>query len=252
MADNHQVTFAEIKEILNRSAIRQEELQKAQAIAQEQSEREIKQLRASQAQSQAEWQQRQQEWQQRHEKWKAEWEQERKASHQEWQQRHEKWKAEWEQERKASHQEWEQRLKKIGKMVGSIGDNIGDCTEEWFYRSFEIKPVLGSINYDVVHRKIEDDSQKTEYDIMLHNGYASAIIEVKYKAHHKDVQRIVETKTRAFRNSYPQYAGNRLYLGLATFATYPALIETAKEHGIYLLTQQGSHIEVVNNAVESF
>ena len=209
-----------------------------------------------------EWEQRQAAWEQRHEKWKADWEQhwakseqERKASQAVWEKR---W-AKSEQERKASQAVWEkrwakseQRLNKIEKMLGGIGDNIGDNIEELFFRSFQEYPVLGGITYDIVRRKIVDDKQKTEYDILLHNGYASAIIEVKYKAHYKDIEEIVTTKTQAFRNSYPEYAHHQLFLGLATGATYQTLIDTAKEHGIYLLTQKGSHMEIVNENVRSF
>ena len=146
----------------------------------------------------------------------------------------------------------DRQLKSIGQRLGSIGINTGDFTEELFFRSFQNYPVLGDIRYDVVRRKVEDDKEKTEYDILLHNGYASAIIEVKYKAHHEDIERIIKNKVRAFRNSYPQYAKHKLFLGLATTITYQDLIETAKEQGIYLLTQQGSHVEVVNSTVKSF
>ena len=295
MADDSELSFAEIRAILAKMAIRQDEMQK------------------SQAQAHCEWQQRQAEWERLHEKWKADWEQkqqqqqqqwqqqqqqwqqQREVSHRQWEQRHEKWKADWqqhqqqwqqqrqsfhrewqqrqavwEQEREASHREWEQkleasqaawekrwakseqRLNKIEKMLGGIGDNIGDNIEELFFRSFQEYPVLGGITYEIVRRKIVDDKQKTEYDILLHNGYASAIIEVKYKAHYKDIEEIVATKTRAFRNSYPEYADHQLFLGLATGVTYQTLLDTAKQHGIYLLTQKGSHIEIVNDSVRSF
>ena len=208
MADNTEVSFAEIKAILKQHAIALET-------------------------SRHEWEQRQREWEQRQ---------------YEWEQRHEQWKADWEQRWAKS----EQRLNKIGKMLGGIGDNIGDNIEELFFRSFQENPVLGGIIYEIVRRKIVDDSQKTEYDILLHNGYASAIIEVKYKAHYKDIEEIVATKTQAFRNSYPEYAHHQLFLGLATGITYQTLLDTAKQHGIYLLTQKGSHIEIVNDNVRSF
>ena len=317
MPDNTELSFAEIRAILAKMAIRQDEMQKSQAQThcewqqrhekwkadwqqeREASHRQWEQRQAAWEKRHREWQnQWQQEreasqlaWEQRHEKWKADWQQQQRAFHREWQQqqqkwqqeressyreweqrqaaweqRHEKWKADWEQhwakseqERKASQAVWEkrwakseQRLNKIEKMLGGIGDNIGDNIEELFFRSFQEYPVLGGITYDIVRRKIVDDKQKTEYDILLHNGYASAIIEVKYKAHYKDIEEIVATKTQAFRNSYPEYAHHQLFLGLATGATYQTLIDTAKEQGIYLLTQKGSHIEIVNDNVRSF
>ena len=49
-----------------------------------------------------------------------------------------------------------------------------------------------------------------------------------------------------------EYIHHELHLGLATTVTYDDLIVAAQKAGIYLITQKGSHIEVVNEQVKSF
>jgi hypothetical protein len=43
-----------------------------------------------------------------------------------------------------------------------------------------------------------------------------------------------------------------MYAGIASLVTYHELIEEVEKHGLFLLTQQGDHIEVVNEKVTAF
>ena len=143
-------------------------------------------------------------------------------------------------------------LKSVGQQLANIGLNNGDFAEELFFRALQEYPILGGIIYDLVERNIKDRLGLTEYDILLHNCTASAIIEVKYKAHINDIEKLLQNKPQAFRKSFSQYSHHELHLGLATTVTYDDLIVAAKKAGIYLITQKGSHIEVVNEQVKSF
>ena len=203
--------------------------------------------------------------------------------HAEWEKRQAKSEAElrkWREEAKQRQAEWEKRLAEsekgqaeskkrldevgkyleyvgrkidsIGQQLASIGFNNGAFAEELFFTSFLEYPVLGGVRYDIVERNVRDRLGLTEYDILMHNSHASAIIEVKYRARIEDIQELLEKKPKAFRKSYSEYSGHDLYLGLASTVTYDELIIAAREAGIYLLGQKGYRMEVMNEEVRCF
>ncbi|WGK69616.1 hypothetical protein P0082_01785 [Candidatus Haliotispira prima] len=91
-------------------------------------------------------------------------------------------------------QELERKLDRVGEILGSIGINTGLFAERLFASSFKENPVLGETRYDEIKCNVLDSNGKTEYDILLINGSSVAIVEVKYKAHPKDIEDLLEKK----------------------------------------------------------
>ncbi|WGK68470.1 hypothetical protein P0082_08255 [Candidatus Haliotispira prima] len=149
-------------------------------------------------------------------------------------------------------QELERKLGNVGEILGNIGINTGCFAEELFSGSFKRNPVLGGTRYDRIECNVLDSNGKTEYDILLFNGSSVAIIEIKYKAHLKDIEDLLEKKAVAFRLSHPECAGHKLYLGLATTISNDELVQKASEAGIYLLGQNGLHVELLCDNVQTF
>ena len=139
------------------------------------------------------------------------------------------------------------QLKKLGKLIGNIGNNQGDIAEEFFYRSFKKNPVLNDIKFDSVSRNMNNSIKQLEdeYDIVLINGDTLAIIEVKAKAHIKDLKKMIDKKVVNFPKLFSVYRNYHLYAGVATLVTNNELIEKAQELGLFLITQQGDHAEIV-------
>ena len=54
------------------------------------------------------------------------------------------------------------------------------------------------------------------------------------------------------RKELSKYIDHELQLALDAIITHNYLIVAAQKAGIYLITQKGSHIEVVNEQVKSF
>ncbi|WGK68255.1 hypothetical protein P0082_07130 [Candidatus Haliotispira prima] len=148
--------------------------------------------------------------------------------------------------------ELERKLTHVGEILGSIGINTGLFAERLFASSFQKNPVLGGIRYNIVRCNVRDGNGKTEYDILLINGSSVAIVEVKYKAHPKDIEDLLEKKVAAFRSSHREYAGHKLYLALATTVSNDELVQKAGEAGIYLLSQEGQHVELLSGEVRTF
>ncbi|MEM9424300.1 MAG: hypothetical protein AAF975_05890 [Spirochaetota bacterium] len=149
-------------------------------------------------------------------------------------------------------QKMSDRLDRIGTQLRNIGIGNGAFAEEFFYQSFVESPKLGDITYDSVERNIHDGNDKTEYDILLINGTSTAVIEVKYKARLRDIEDLVRRKAAAFREGNPRLQRENLYLGLATLMSHDELVAEAHKAGIYLLTQHGTNVELVNEGVRTF
>lgn len=143
--------------------------------------------------------------------------------------------------------ETSRKLDRLGELVGGISNNQGDIAEEFFYRSFIKNPVLGTIRFDSVSRNLNNQigNLQDEYDLVLTNGDALAIIEVKAKAHVNDLEQMINRKMVNFPKLFKVYRDYHHYAGIATLVTNPELIEKAKELGLFLLTQQGDHTAIV-------
>ena len=79
-----------------------------------------------------------------------------------------------------------------------------------------------------------------EYDILLVNGESVAIVEVKYKAHLNDLEKLPQ-KIEELKN-LPQYRNYIVYAGIATFHASDELIEKAEASGYFILQRKGDVI----------
>jgi len=137
--------------------------------------------------------------------------------------------------------------KRLGKMVGGISNSQGDVAEEFFYNSLANTLQLGGIQYDEIiqnmHKRRGD--VEDEYDILLVNGKDVAIIETKYKAHQKDLQRLLETKYANFKKLYPEYKDFNKHLALASFHMNDEVKQEALNSKVIVLQRKGKLIETI-------
>ena len=141
--------------------------------------------------------------------------------------------------------------KSLKRWEGFIG-NYADATEEYFYRSLEDTMKLGHISFEDIQRKVSITNSHVEFDIVLINGNSIGIVEVKSKAHPKDIQTMISKKIQHFKIDYPEYADYKYYFGIASLITNEDMEREARENGIFLLTQKGEHLEVVGDGVRSY
>ncbi len=142
----------------------------------------------------------------------------------------------------------EKKLNKIGVLVGSASNNQGDVTEEYFANSLKSYLKLGNIDFDFLVQNFTAERGRkilAEYDILLVNGKSVAIVEVKYKAHVNDLDKLPK-KIQELK-ALPQYRDYEVYAGIATFHANKELIQKAKEQGFFILQRKGdvvvSHID---------
>ena len=143
--------------------------------------------------------------------------------------------------------ESERKLNKVSKLVGNMSNSQGEVAEEFFYNSLKDDPSLAGINYDFIeanaHRK--KDKTEDEYDILLVNGKDIAIIETKYKAHTKDVEKLINTKYKNFKKLYPEYKDYNHHLGLASFKMNEEVKNLALENNVMLLQRKGKIMKTI-------
>ncbi|MEA2027645.1 MAG: hypothetical protein U9N49_01535 [Campylobacterota bacterium] len=141
----------------------------------------------------------------------------------------------------------DEKLNRIAKLVGAISNNQGDVAEEFFWNSISSHPTLGGISYDYAdknrHKKVGDIED--EYDILLVNGNDIAIIETKYKAHEKDIIKLINKKYANFQKLYPEYRDYNHHLGLASFYINDDIKNSALKNNIMVLQRKGDVIETI-------
>ena len=146
---------------------------------------------------------------------------------------------------RASDERLTKKLDTIGKLVGSIGNGHGEIAEEFFFNTISDKPKLAGIEYDSVDKNITRNKHgiQDEYDILMINGKDIAIIEVKYKAHKNDVDRLIHKKYKNFKKLFPEYRNFNHHLALASFKVHDDVIEQTQSQGVMVLQRRGDVFE---------
>lgn len=135
------------------------------------------------------------------------------------------------------------KLERLGLHLGNISRNQGDVAEEFFYQSLIKDNRLGSIRFDDIetnkskHRGVIQE----EYDLFMTNGDAIAIVEVKYKAHSNDLDKL-DRKMANFKTLFPMYEPYKLYAALASFHINKDTKEDALNRGYFVLQRCGDLI----------
>ena len=135
--------------------------------------------------------------------------------------------------------------KRMGILLGNISNNQGDVAEEFFYNSLEDKKDLAGIHYDFIDKNWKSSTKnlRDEFDIVMVNGKDIAIIEVKYKAHERDLEKLLTQKQTNFRELFPIYKDYNHHLALASFYMHQDLKEKALENNVIVLQRKGDVME---------
>jgi hypothetical protein len=148
--------------------------------------------------------------------------------------------------------ETDRQIKKVNDMLGSWANNHGSFAEDYFINSFEHgKTNFFGERFDDIRQRVTGLKIKDEYDILLINGKTIGIVEVKYKAHENDVDKVLK-KAQTFRINYPDYANHQIYLGLASMSFYPELEQECIRKGIAIVKQIGDTVVINDGHLKVF
>ncbi|MEI6747287.1 MAG: hypothetical protein WCL34_15085 [Methylococcaceae bacterium] len=138
----------------------------------------------------------------------------------------------------------DEKLKRIGIDFGNMKKNQGDVAEEFFFNSLEEDAHLGSIHFDDIatNMKKHRGQIQEEYDLVMTNGESVGIIEVKYKAHQNDLDKL-ERKMRNFKTLFPWFNDYKLYGALAAFHVNEVAKKEALDRGFFVLQRSGNVLQ---------
>jgi len=141
-------------------------------------------------------------------------------------------------------------LKSIGIQLGNMSRNQGDVAEEFFFNSLANDTHLGAIHFDDIAKNEHKRRGKTEeeYDIVMTNGNAIGIVEVKYKAHINDLEKL-ERKMKNFKTLFPWFENYKLYGAMASFHINDDAKSEALNRGFFVLQRSGDliHTDAAEN-----
>jgi hypothetical protein len=146
----------------------------------------------------------------------------------------------------------ERRMKHFDERYGGLSKNIGTVVEYFFQKALRHEMVFGGIRYNRMTPNVKPLSSgelQGEFDIVLHNGKFTGLIEVKhvFARHHLHdfINRIVPN----FHELCPEYTdGKTLYLGIASWAFEDGVVEEAKSLGIGILQRDGKKSIIIDDA----
>ena len=139
------------------------------------------------------------------------------------------------------------KLDRLADMYGGVGNNQGRVAEEFYYNSLKHNPVLNGIRFDFIDKNVTRAKAgiEEEYDLLLVNGEDVFIVEVKYRLHPKDIDRLLGRKLGNFPKLFPEYGSYRLHPVLATFSVDDEVRDMALERGVLVLQRRGDVIETL-------
>jgi hypothetical protein len=136
--------------------------------------------------------------------------------------------------------------------IGKWSTNHGFYAEEYFINSFNRgqRNFFGE-KFDRMINNAHGIKIDAEYDILLLNGKSVAIVEVKFRAHENDIPDVIN-KAGSFRVNYPDFAGHRIYLGLASMSFYDRLEKECVKSGIAVIKQVGDTLVINDSNLKVF
>ncbi len=147
----------------------------------------------------------------------------------------------------------EAKLDRLCAMYGGISDNQGSAAEEFFFNSLNESKQIGPIRFDSVLEKVYGGEMgaQQEYDIVLLNGDAAAIVEVKYKVHPSALVQL-QKQMALFKQHFPKHKHMKLYGGVAGFSVPDEVVQQAHENGFFVLKRQGESFAVDADVMKAF
>jgi hypothetical protein len=159
------------------------------------------------------------------------------------------------------HQETEEVVKETARQlqdlkaqVSGVSDNIGLSAEEYFQTALAKSLNFAGIQFDDITPNLarKRKGKSCEFDILLMNHDAVALIEAKHRIHMTFPEEMVTKKAAEFRFFFPEYRDYKLYLGAAGFSVDKRAVDEARRLGVGLLKQDGDAVKAVDIPLKAY
>ena len=147
-------------------------------------------------------------------------------------------------------------IKQVNQQIGGMANSNGDYAEEFFYNALYHgqRKMFGEVFDEVVKRnKVTiNKGYEDEYDILMVNGRAICIVEVKYKVDSGDLPHKVLRKAQTFRVNFPQHKDKKVYLAIAGMSFHPLTEKACSDNGIAIMKQVGDAMVITEENLKIF
>jgi len=148
------------------------------------------------------------------------------------------------------NKEMNTKLYKLNINLDGIGKNNGAVAEEFFFNGLNDKMEIGKLKFETIDRNIYRRTKhiEDEFDIVMTNTDSITILEIKYKYHPKDVEKVIK-KIKNYKLLFPVYKNYKFYGGIAGLSIPKDTVDEAIKYGFFVLTQSGNNLKVLNENV---
>jgi len=140
--------------------------------------------------------------------------------------------------------------------VGAIGRNNGDVAETYFYETIANTMKIGELDFEIIEQNVKRKNRRKnmegEYDIILTNSDSIAMVEIKYKLHPDDIEKIVNKTIPVFKKLFPEKKDYKLYIVVAGMTIPDESKKLAFKHGFFVLTQGGGTLNIEHDHVKAY
>jgi len=144
----------------------------------------------------------------------------------------------------------------LKEYVGGIGRNNGDVAETYFYETLANTMRIGEIDFDIIEKNVSKKNKRQnlegEYDIILTNSESIALVEIKYKLHPNDIDKLVHKKIPVFKKLFPEKKAYKLYVVVAGLTIPADSKKMAFNHGFFVLTQGAGKLNMEYDVIKSY
>ena len=153
--------------------------------------------------------------------------------------------------------ETDNRLKNLSEEMKGIGMSNGYFAEDYFINAFENgRRTFFGENFDRIEKNLKvragiNGKIDAEYDIVLVNGKYVSIIEVKYRADEKYIDKIIK-KAVTFRENSPALAKHKIYLCIAALSFPNGVEQEFINKGIAVIKQVGDTVVINDENLKVF
>ncbi|GAB6391944.1 MAG: hypothetical protein MdMp014T_1317 [Treponematales bacterium] len=153
-----------------------------------------------------------------------------------------------------SQKETDRQLRDLQTKMDGLGLNIGHAAEEFFQTALAKNMNFAGVQFDEMLPNLGKTrgGKSCEFDIVLVNHDAVAIIEAKHRVRKAFPEEMAVEKVAAFRLLFPEYKDYKLYLGIAGFSMDGEVEDEAKRLGIGLLKQDGDAVKAVDIPLKAY
>ena len=147
--------------------------------------------------------------------------------------------------------ELQKSQEEMQKVLSGIGISNGLVAEDLIFNSLNKSKLFGGITFDDIVQGIKrgkrlPDGSKVigEYDVVLFNGAAIAIIDVKYRVRKEDIDYLIDVQMPKFKVLFPQYKDFDVYLGLGGMSFQKSVERDALQRGVGTFKLKGEAVEI--------